>query len=220
MKSAGIRINKLHFPVTSLGYGKRVGIWTQGCSIRCPGCISRDTWDFAKEKCVAVAHLVDFIEPWLAQADGVTISGGEPFDQPEALAELVCELALRAPGDVLVYSGYAKGLLLQKHAQILAGIDVLISEPYQPDAGTSLALRGSDNQQVTLLSEAARQRYPADLDRRPWEPTRKLDLSVDGDTVWMTGIPRPGEIAELKRRLASAGLACRSSDEPLVCLRA
>ena len=39
-----IGLNRVHFPVTALGPGRRVGIWLQGCSIRCPGCMSLDTW--------------------------------------------------------------------------------------------------------------------------------------------------------------------------------
>lgn len=38
-----IYINNAHFPVTVLGPGA-LGIWTQGCSIGCKGCVSRDTW--------------------------------------------------------------------------------------------------------------------------------------------------------------------------------
>ena len=41
-----ISLSRLHFPVTTLGPGRRIGIWFQGCSIRCPGCISADTWAF------------------------------------------------------------------------------------------------------------------------------------------------------------------------------
>ncbi|WP_461325238.1 4Fe-4S cluster-binding domain-containing protein [Bradyrhizobium diazoefficiens] len=39
-----ISVSRIHFPVTTLGPGRRLGIWFQGCSIRCPGCISMDTW--------------------------------------------------------------------------------------------------------------------------------------------------------------------------------
>ena len=39
-----IAINKAHFPVTVLGPGRRIGIWLQGCSIHCKGCVSQDTW--------------------------------------------------------------------------------------------------------------------------------------------------------------------------------
>ena len=80
-------------------------------------------------------------------------------------------------------------------------------------------LRGSDNQRITLLSDLARKRYPIDLDSRPWDRPRRLDLMMDGETVWMAGIPRPGEIAELKLRLANLGLASTSSEQPEVFVR-
>lgn len=218
--STTISINKVHFPVTTLGYGKRVGIWTQGCSIHCPGCISRDTWAFLDDTAMATDHFVASLTPWLSQADGVTVSGGEPFDQPEALADLLKQLHPRLSGDILVYSGYARDQLLRLHAEILELVDVLISEPYRPECGTTLTLRGSDNQRITLLSDLARRRYPADIDARAWEATRRMDLMIDGETVWMAGIPRAGEMADVQRKLAASGLACRSSDQPPVSFRA
>jgi anaerobic ribonucleoside-triphosphate reductase activating protein len=218
--SARIKINKVHFPVTSLGYGKRLGIWVQGCSIQCPGCISRDTWDFRDDMVIDVERFIASIEHWLIKADGVTISGGEPFDQPGALAELLEKLRRHQSGDILVYSGYSRERLLAQHATILKQIDILISEPYRPEAGTALMLRGSDNQRITLLSPLARARYPQDIDRRAWDPARKLDVMMDGDTVWMAGIPRAGEMARLKRDLASSGLHCGSSDQANFLIRA
>lgn len=215
-----LSINKIHFPVTTLGYGKRIGIWLQGCSIRCPGCISRDTWDFRTNTAISIEALAASLGPWLSRADGVTISGGEPFDQPEALAALVERLRRCQPGDILVYSGYAREQLFASHESILRQVDVLISEPYDAGAGSRLALRGSDNQRVTLFSSLARARYPLDLDQRPWEPRRTMDVMLEGDTVWMAGIPRAGEMAELKRKLAKAGLACHSSEQPPLLVRA
>ena len=66
-----IALNKVHFPITTLGHGRRVGIWTQGCSIHCPGCISRDTWEPDDARAVEVATLLESLAPWLAEADGV-----------------------------------------------------------------------------------------------------------------------------------------------------
>jgi anaerobic ribonucleoside-triphosphate reductase activating protein len=218
--TTGISINKVHFPVTALGHGRRIGIWTQGCSIQCAGCISRDTWDFRNDSSIPVDQLLASLDPWLAQADGVTLSGGEPFDQPQALAELVQKLRGRQSGDILIYSGYSQETLFQSHSQILKWIDVLISEPYRPESGSALALRGSDNQRITLLTDLARTRYPLDLDDRPWNGPRPLDVMIDGDTVWLAGIPRVGQMAELKRKLASFGLACGSSDESRILVRA
>ena len=41
-------LSRIHFPVTTLGPGRRIGIWFQGCSIRCKGCVSADTWGTGK----------------------------------------------------------------------------------------------------------------------------------------------------------------------------
>jgi anaerobic ribonucleoside-triphosphate reductase activating protein len=208
-----IQINKLHFPVTALGFGSRLGIWVQGCRIRCKGCISRDTWENNPEKETTVQELLTACHHWLKSADGVTISGGEPFDQPEALQELVGRLRTVSQGDLLLYSGYRYEWLFREHGEILRQVDVLISEPFQPEAGQTLALRGSDNQRIFLLSELARRRYPADLDRQHWPTRRRLDVIVEGDTVWMAGIPAPRDMERLKDRLRSLGYGCSTSDE-------
>lgn len=215
-----ISLNKIHFPITTLGHGRRVGIWTQGCSIHCPGCISRDTWAPDDGRAVAVAELVDTLAPWLAAADGVTISGGEPFDQPEALGELIAALRQHNQGDVLVFSGYQHEQLFAKHRALVESIDVLISEPFVAGAGQTLTLRGSDNQRVFLLTDLARARYPADLDRSPWPVKRRLDLVIEGDAVWMAGIPHPGEMARLRQELARRGFGCSTSDQPEPLVRA
>ena len=125
-----IQINKVHFPVTTLGYGRRVGIWTQGCSIRCPGCVSRDTWETHAGSAIEVDMLLEGISKWLRQADGVTVSGGEPFDQPEALSFLLGRIRAECSGDILVYSGYSKERLFTRFSPLVGKIDVLISEPY------------------------------------------------------------------------------------------
>lgn len=104
--SLSIHISRVHFPITSLGFGARLGIWLQGCSIRCPGCVSRDTWAPEPGR-VDFNELVEVIEPWAERADGLTISGGEPFDQPTALAKLLEWWRKRFKGDVLVFSGYS-----------------------------------------------------------------------------------------------------------------
>jgi anaerobic ribonucleoside-triphosphate reductase activating protein len=211
--SATIAINKIHFPVTTLGYGRRVGIWTQGCSIHCPGCISRDTWDFDKNKSIAVEQLVESIRHWLKQSDGVTVSGGEPFDQPTALLALISGLRRAFEGDLLIYSCYPREKLFAEHENILNQVDVLISEPYESKSNDSLIWRGSDNQRITLLSEHARYRYAPGLDQQQWNGVRSLDVVIEDDHVWMAGIPRRGDMAKLKQKLAKSGYGCHASDE-------
>lgn len=127
-----IGISRIHYPVTTLGPGKRIGIWMQGCSIRCPGCISADTWAPGRGV-VSVADVIERIEPWLGEADGVTISGGEPFDQPDALSALLAAIRLRIQADILVYSGHPFEVIARKVAELGGLVDALISYPYLAD---------------------------------------------------------------------------------------
>jgi anaerobic ribonucleoside-triphosphate reductase activating protein len=215
-----LKINKLHFPVTTLGYGHRVGIWTQGCSIRCPGCISRDTWESDSSSEIQIEGLLRAVGPWLKLADGVTISGGEPFDQPEALAAFLKLMRKVFSGDILAYSGYPHQRLFADYAETLKFVDVLISEPFDSAAGQTLALRGSDNQRIFLLTDLARARYPSNLDRQLWGDERRLDVVVTGNEVWMAGIPRIGDLARFREQLARRGFYSHSSDQPQPVLRA
>jgi anaerobic ribonucleoside-triphosphate reductase activating protein len=210
-----IHLNKAHFPVTTLGFGRRVGIWTQGCSIRCKGCVSRDTWEIDKNKAIEVAVFAQSVQPWLRSCDGVTISGGEPLDQPQALLALIPHLRKHCPGDILIFSGYPQELIFRRFSQITSKIDVLISDPYAEKAGATLHLRGSDNQRVSLLSPLARLRY-AGIETELRSSVPKMDVIVDGDNVWMAGIPRPLDLARLRGLLEVKGLHSYTSDQPPV----
>ena len=205
-----VGVSRVHFPVTGLGPGHRVGIWFQGCSIRCPGCMSRDTWSRARTK-TSLKDLMSLIEPWLERADGVTISGGEPFDQPEALRELLTALRPAGRLSTLVYSGYAFEALQARHADILAVLDVLISEPFDESDPQRKPLRGSANQRVHCFTDAGVTLWRQA--KSEWSLSgAKLDLIAGEDgALWLAGVPGPGDLERLSRQLGSAGLALRTS---------
>lgn len=131
------------------GVGIRFTVFVQGCGHHCPGCHNPQTHDplGGREMCVEEIVAEMRSNPL---TDGLTLSGGEPFDQPEgclALAE-----AARAEGlNVWAYSGYRYEQLLadEKRAALLRAVDVLIDGPFLL-AERSLALpwRGSRNQRV------------------------------------------------------------------------
>lgn len=200
-----IGISRVHFPITALGPGQRIGIWFQGCSIRCPGCMSRDTWATARSK-TTVADLLLRINPWLDDASGVTISGGEPFEQPEALLELLEGLRLEHDVNIIVYSGLTLERLFESHNLILKHIDLLISEPFDSDKAVSAPLFGSANQRATCLTERGiRIWQTAEADWR--ERGAKLDLISEADgLIWVAGVPGPGDLKKLGNRLRSAGV--------------
>jgi anaerobic ribonucleoside-triphosphate reductase activating protein len=206
-----IRLSRAHHPVTVLGPGRRIGLWTQGCGIGCEGCVARDTWtpDPASEVDL------DDILAWCAglpDVDGVTISGGEPFDQPEALDELLARLhewRRGRPIDFLCYSGRSLAALRARFPHILARLDAVIPGPFIADLAPGLRWRGSANQLLVPLTDLGHERYDAEIDR-PATASR-FQVEVDGDTVYQIGVPRPGDMAALEAAMARRGIRFREA---------
>ena len=199
-----IYLSRLHYPVTTLGPGRRIGIWFQGCSIRCPGCVSADTWAQGRTA-TTVAEVVSAVARWLPEANGVTLSGGEPFDQPDALAALLAQLPLADDQDVLVYSGHPFEHIASHPSLVDGQIDALISDPYLVETPQTLPLRGSDNQLLHLLTDLGRDRFSA-FQAPVSAGHRSLDVMFDTDgTIWLAGIPRPGDMDRLRDILGAQG---------------
>lgn len=199
-----LALSRAHFPVTTLGPGRRLGVWFQGCSIRCPDCISADTWGLGRGT-TTVHALLAAVEPWLTEAEGVTVSGGEPFDQPEALSVLLREVRARSDVDILVYSGHSVERLAPDLAAMSGLIDALVTDPYDVKSPQTKALRGSDNQRLHLLTPLGQARFAA-FERTARLEDWALDIMVDDDgCVWMTGIPRRDDLHRLRHALAAEG---------------
>jgi anaerobic ribonucleoside-triphosphate reductase activating protein len=210
--TAPISISRIHFPVTTLGPGKRIGIWFQGCSIRCPGCISMDTW--ARDRGhTTIEEVVDAITPWIAVADGLTVSGGEPFDQPDALFELLARVRSRSEADILVFTGYPWKTISAMLVPSSALIDALVTGPFRIEEKQTLALRGSDNQELHLITERGRARF-ASFERPAGERDSSVDVMFDenGD-VWFAGIPRRDDFRRFKDFLEGTGATLSTSDD-------
>lgn len=208
-----VAISRVHFPVTTLGPGRRLGIWFQGCSIRCPGCISADTWPQTAGR-VSVGDVLASVADYVHAADGVTISGGEPFEQPEALGELLVGLAaiLKPGSDVLVYSGFPYDALEPWLAKWPGLIDALISGPFEVQAPQTRPLMGSDNQTLHALTELGRERF-SEFERQRDRSDDRLDLMVDEEgTAWLAGIPRRGDLERLQALLAAQGTTVRTTE--------
>ncbi len=143
------------------GPGRRFAIWFQGCSKRCEGCFNPGTHSFARHLPVAAGDLTAQI---VAQKDveGLSVSGGEPFEQAEALLEFLklvrehCEIGtLPSDFSILVFSGLTiEEIRALSHGQeILALIDVLIDGSYdvrRPSPAGSFV--SSVNQNTHLLT--------------------------------------------------------------------
>jgi anaerobic ribonucleoside-triphosphate reductase activating protein len=214
MSPAGtpIGLSRLHFPVTTLGPGRRIGIWFQGCSIRCPGCISADTWAF-RTAAATVADVLASAETWLPAADGITFSGGEPFDQIGALEALLRELRERSAADILVFSGYSLEALGEHLSRMGGLIDAIVTDPYERESPQTLRLRGSDNQRLTFLTPLGRERF-ATCQRLRDETDRRLDIAFDDNgAIWFAGIPQRDDMTRLGVLLEAAGHKITTSED-------
>lgn len=207
-----IALNKAHFPVTVLGPGRRLGLWTQGCSIGCAGCISQDTWTAGDEHRIDVDELVRWARSTTGDVlDGVTISGGEPFDQPAALDALLDRLhawrdALATPFDILCYSGHPLRRLEREHASLLAKLDAIVPEPFVETLPLGPVWRGSANQPLVPLSPLGRERYAPFLDLPATEAAKRLQVSVEPGRIWYIGIPDRDDMARIEHACAGRGL--------------
>ena len=128
------------------GPGLRTVIFFAGCPHHCPGCHNPDSWALEGGEDYSVQQVVEQIQQMGSYR--VTISGGEPFLQQQALDELVDALT---GYDLYLFTGYRIEQLLGdvQARRILSRVDGLIDGRYiQRLHDHSLAIRGSTNQRI------------------------------------------------------------------------
>jgi anaerobic ribonucleoside-triphosphate reductase activating protein len=145
-----IWLYRLYHHSTVDGPGRRSVVQVSGCSIRCQGCYVPQTHKTENGVCVPIVSVVDEILANRADHDGVTILGGEPFDQPQEIAELVFRLK-RYDLHITIYTGYKLEALIDRKDPIVGCIlthaDLLIDGPFVKELSTNAGeYRGSQNQ--------------------------------------------------------------------------
>lgn len=168
-----------------LGPGRRAVLWVYGCCFDCPGCIAESfkSGPFLETTPEEAAAW------YLARnADGLTISGGEPMLQAAALREMVSCIRRERDCGLIVYTGFVyEDLLAQKDPEITAfldQIDLLIDGPYRQSLDRNQMARGSENQRLLALTE----RYRDSLGY--YEQTgRKIELRLSEEGTLLIGVP-------------------------------
>lgn len=155
-KDAQINVYMTEPAVTVLGPGTRYVVWVQGCRRACPGCVAASSHREGAGRLISAGTLA--LDICLSGADGLTISGGEPFLQAEALAAMVRKVRQKRDLGVIVYTGYLYEELqaLPQAEPLLAVTDLLIDGPYIRELDDGKSLRGSSNQRVIPLTERYR----------------------------------------------------------------
>lgn len=170
-----MRVNRIFPESRTDGPGARVVVRVQGCPHHCPGCFVPETHPFQGGAAYRPHLLAEACaeEGW---QDGLTVTGGEPFSQPDLARFLMAARKLGCP-HVVLYSGYTLEHLLARPAarEALALADVLVDGPFVQDlADPHLAYRGSRNQLVLDLPSALSSGRPVCLD---WDSNQSITIA-------------------------------------------
>lgn len=164
---AALRVGAVVPRTTAEGPGARFAVWAQGCTIQCSGCFNPHLWGARGGYEIRVTDLHKQILDVAAggEIEGITLLGGEPFEQAQAFALLAA--AVKTAGlSVMVFSGYELAELQASKAPegaaaLLAHTDLLVDGPYragQPDFARPWV--GSTNQGFHFLTNRYRQLAP------------------------------------------------------------
>lgn len=134
------------------GQGIRMVIWNQGCKMACPGCHNPETHNPCGGKEFDIEELKNEITKYAKYHQGITLSGGDPFLQPEANKELA-DHAHSLGLDVWAYCGKTYEQLLDN--VLLSSCDVLVDGPFIKELrDITLAFRGSSNQRIVNVKQS------------------------------------------------------------------
>ena len=154
-------IDRILYPVTALGPGNRIALWVAGCNKRCKKCANPELWERQVYQKITSKKLVKTINDVIGFGiDGITITGGEPFDQATELCSVI--EGLPETIDVLIFTGYKYEELLEREdaRELLSRVDVLIDGEYVDGLNDNKsALRGSINQHILYLNKEIQPKY-------------------------------------------------------------
>ena len=177
-----VRIHAFEPRSRANGPGARFVVWFQGCTLGCPGCFNPTTHDPDGGRRIALDDLVGELTRARPGIEGLSLSGGEPLQQPGAARALLD--AARGLGlSTLAFSGYTVDEIrgLPGGPDVLARLDVLIDGRYVARDRLATGLRGSANQRIQLLTA----RYTlADVEATP---VAEIRIGPTGEVV-LTGV--------------------------------
>ena len=153
-----MRILNIYRSTISDGPGLRYSIYLAGCRHRCPGCHNPESWDPLAGTCITpdmLQRIADEIngDPLL---DGITLSGGDPFYDPESLYELLLFLSRHTNLPIWVYTGYRIEELLAdaEMSKCLTLIDTVVDGRFVQELfDPRLSWRGSSNQRIVKVKD-------------------------------------------------------------------
>ncbi len=150
------------------GPGIRTTIFVTGCTIGCKDCFNPEYQDFEFgsiwDENVTENLLNNLKNP---EVEGLTILGGEPFDNSEDLSRIVPEIRKNTKKSIWIYSGYTYEKLMKEEnsRRILNNCDVLVDGPFvEKLKDLKLKFRGSSNQRIIDLNKTREEKRVVEID--------------------------------------------------------
>lgn len=207
-----LQVNRVAHPVTVLGPGRRLGVWVQGCNIGCPGCGSIDTWDPSGGQALDTEALAPDLAEIIVRdrLHGLTLTGGEPTEQADALADLVRRtrsiLEARADSwvlDVLMFTGLTAKAAQRSAGALWAVADIAVCGPYRANKPSTVPLVATSNQVVVTLTGLGAARFAASRQ----VTGAFLQTHVADGEITLIGLPNPGDLPRLEEALKARGIS-------------
>lgn len=196
-----MELDNIVFPVYTLGINRRLVLWLVGCPHACFGCSNPELWRANPAKEVALSKVKDLVTQIHQEQtiEGVTITGGEPFNQTTELAALILYLNKLGIKDIIVYTGFTYEALQARSEDatktIFNNIALLIDGPYIAKQNDNRPLRGSSNQRLIFFRDEYKDAYEAYL-----KGERKMQLVGERTNIIAIGIPPKNYIKEVLRK--------------------
>jgi len=180
------------------GPGLRFTLWTQGCTKACKGCFNPETWaDHYKTQNSLhdPKEFADFIAAF--NVDGITLTGGDPLEQPEELLVLLKELHKddpflnKYPKGIICFTGYTIEEIEQIPAakECLEYIDLLIEGRFIEELKYSNGLSGSTNQRFIFSNKENRGKVKISIDDISIDQSVEIHVTECQDEFSITGFP-------------------------------
>ena len=134
------------------GPGIRTSIFVTGCHINCKNCFNKDYQDpnygnlWTEENTLQIVNYLKKDE-----ISGLTILGGEPFENAIDLIEIIKKIKEQIDKPIWIYSGYIYEILIKDpiHKKLLEEVDVLVDGPFIDSLkDLTLKFKGSSNQRI------------------------------------------------------------------------
>ena len=140
------------------GPGIRTTFFVTGCTHKCPECFNQEYQDFKYGNIWTDNETTQVINYLKEDAiTGLTILGGEPFQNTNDLIEIVKKIKSNTNKSIWIYSGYTfEEILKDKNKlELLKLTDVLVDGLFKIELkDLKLKFRGSSNQRIIKVQES------------------------------------------------------------------